>query len=196
MPLSPTVPREPLHIRTISCNGYLREDGLWDIEGHLTDTKTYGFTNDHRGQVEAGNPVHDMWIRLTVDNGFLVHDVDAVTDASPYSICPDITSNFQHLKGLTIGPGWRRQLQAKVGGVHGCTHLVELLGPIATTAYQTIHSAKARQRREAQADNDDPTDNPRSASGRPRLLNSCHAFGESSPVVQKYWPEFFKDPEV
>ena len=70
MPLSPAAPREPLHIRTISCIGYLREDGLWDIEGHLTDTKTYGFTNDHRGQVEAGNPVHDMWIRLTVDNDF------------------------------------------------------------------------------------------------------------------------------
>jgi hypothetical protein len=100
------------------------------------------------------------------------------------------------LKGLTIGPGWRRQVQVKVGGVHGCTHLVELLGPIATTAYQTIHSAKARQRREVQADKDDPTDNPRSASGRPRLLNSCHAFGESSPVVQKLWPEFFKPPEV
>ena len=192
MPLSPAGPREPLHIRTVTCTGYHREDGLWDIEGHLTDTKTYGFDNAHRGHVASGKPVHDMWIRLTVDNDFEVQNVEAVTDASPYSICPDITVNFKLIKGLKIGPGWRKQIHSRVGGAHGCTHLVELLGPVATTAYQTIHSAKARQRRKAKKAND----NPSRPNGRPRLLNSCHAFGESSPVVQEYWPEFFKAPET
>jgi len=196
MPLSAASSREPLHIRTVTCKGYLRDDGMWDIEGHLTDAKTYGFDNAHRGHVEPGNPVHDMWIRLTVDNDFQVRDAEAATDASPYSICPDITVNFERLKGLTIGPGWRKQIHARLGGAHGCTHLVELLGPIATTAYQTIHSAKARARREAQKADDDPRNEPRRDGERPRLLNTCHAFGESSPVVQKYWPEFYKAPEA
>ncbi len=194
MPLSPAAPREPLHIRTVTCKGYLRDDGLWDIEGHLTDVKTYGFDNEHRGHVDPGTPIHDMWIRLTVDNDFQVRDAEAATDASPYSICPDITVNFERLKGLTIGPGWRKRIHAQLGGVHGCTHLVELLGPVATTAYQTIHSSKAKARRAAKIANDDPRDQPVASGGKPRLLNTCHAFGESSPVVQKYWPDFYKAP--
>ena len=40
MPLPNPVPRKLMHTRAIECNGYEREDGLWDIEAHLTDTKT------------------------------------------------------------------------------------------------------------------------------------------------------------
>ena len=185
MPLSPAVSRSLDHVRTITCTGYRRDDGLWDIEGHLTDTKSYDFDNEHRGRVEKGEAVHDMCLRLTLDDAFLIHDVEAVTDASPYSICPDITGNFSRLKGLTIGSGWRREVRTRVGGVHGCTHLVELLGPMATTAYQTIHSARAGEW----------SPEPTAAAGttrRPRLLNSCHAFGQSSPVVARNWPEYFQ----
>ena len=41
MPLSTSAPRQLMHNRAIECRGYQREDGLWDIEGHLVDTKTY-----------------------------------------------------------------------------------------------------------------------------------------------------------
>ena len=66
MPLSPPTARKLLHTRTVSCHGYQRDDGLWDIEGHLVDGKTYGFDNDHRGVVNAGEPVHEMWLRLSI----------------------------------------------------------------------------------------------------------------------------------
>ncbi|MBO6784243.1 MAG: DUF2889 domain-containing protein, partial [Alphaproteobacteria bacterium] len=45
MPLSPPAEREHIHTRTVECAGYRRTDGLWDIEGHLTDVKTYTFEN-------------------------------------------------------------------------------------------------------------------------------------------------------
>jgi len=105
MPLPPPVEREQQHSRQYDFRGYRRADGLWDIEGHLTDTKTYGFDNDHRGRIEAGDPIHNMWIRLTIDEEFLVHDIDAVTDDGPYAICPAITPNFQKIKGERIGAG-------------------------------------------------------------------------------------------
>jgi hypothetical protein len=38
--------RTPLHTREISFNGYARDDGLWDIEGHLKDTKSHLFTTE------------------------------------------------------------------------------------------------------------------------------------------------------
>ena len=178
MPLSPPAPREPIHTREIECRGYRREDGLWDIEGHLIDTKTYGFANQHRGRVEAGEPVHEMWLRITIDEALLIHDIEAVTDESPYAMCPGITPNFEQLKGLRIGPGWNRSVQQRVGGVRGCTHLVELLRPIATTAFQTLVAARSKQ--------DD-----RTRTGRPRWINTCHAHATTSPVVKVRWPEFY-----
>ena len=37
------VPREAVHKRQINCNGFVRNDGLYDIEAELTDHKTYPF---------------------------------------------------------------------------------------------------------------------------------------------------------
>ena len=41
MPLPPSVPRELLTRRTVTCEGYSRADGLMDIEGHLVDVRGY-----------------------------------------------------------------------------------------------------------------------------------------------------------
>ena len=54
MALSPPVPREPIHQRRYQFDGYRRADGLWDIDAHLTDTKTYGFKNEWRGEIAPG----------------------------------------------------------------------------------------------------------------------------------------------
>ena len=49
MPLSQAAPRQHIHTREIVCRGYLRDDGLWDIEGSICDVKTYSFDN-HRSE--------------------------------------------------------------------------------------------------------------------------------------------------
>jgi hypothetical protein len=187
MPLSAPAPREHLHTRVVECRGYRREDGLWDVEGHLTDVKTYAFNNDFRGTVTPGTPLHDMWMRLTLDDRLVVQAVEAVTEASPYAICPDITPNFQRLKGLSLRPGFQKRVRELVGGVAGCTHLVELLGPMATTAYQTVFPYRERQRRE-QAGTDP---RPVASRSKPRLIDSCHAFAGDGEVVKRFWPEFY-----
>lgn len=180
MPLSTPAPREPIHCRQIECRGYRRADGLWDIEGHLVDTKSYGFMNRHRGEVKAGEPVHEMWLRLTVDADLLVHAAEAATDAGPYQVCPDIAPRFGELKGLKIGPGWRRAIRERFGGIEGCTHLVELLGPLATTAYQTILPKRAW--REAEA----------SGQRKPNFIDSCHALRSDGEVVRQQYPAFYR----
>jgi len=192
MPLSSPVNRQLLHARNITCLGFYRDDGLWGIEGRLTDKKDYSFENENRGQVDAGEPVHDMWLRVTLNDNLLITNVEASTDASPYTICPDITKNFSRLKGITIGPGWRKAIKNKVGGIHGCTHLVELLGPIATTAYQTIFSEKAQILKKAKSSESKTKTVAGEERNKPRLLNTCHAFNESSSVVKKRWPNFYK----
>jgi hypothetical protein len=199
--LTPPVDRELVHDRTIVCRGWRRSDGNWDIEGHLVDTKTYGFPNEFRGQVQAGEPIHDMWLRLTIDADMTIVGSEAATAAGPFPICPDVNPNFERLIGLHIGPGWRRAIRERLGGVEGCTHLVELLGPLATTAYQTIYGEKARVRREAEARGetapspDGPETDGSGKRPRPRLLNSCHAFSDTGPVVAKLFPDWYQGPE-
>ena len=50
MPLSAPSARKKLHTRNIELNGYLREDGLFDIEAHMTDIKTYSIDNKAQRQ--------------------------------------------------------------------------------------------------------------------------------------------------
>ena len=70
-----------------------------------------------------------MWLRLTIDLDMIIHDVEAVTDQGPYPNCGDITPNFKRLIGVTIGARLAPRDPCALGGIHGCTHLVELLGP-------------------------------------------------------------------
>lgn len=183
MPLSTPAARAPIHTRRVTCEGFRREDGLWDIEGHLTDVKAYEFRNEFRGALTPGEPLHQMRMRLTVDDGLAITAVEAVTEHGPYALCPEITPNFQALVGLRIGPGFTRAVKERLGGPRGCTHLVELLGPMATTAFQTVFPILSRER---------PDDgNP---AKRPVLLDSCHVFAADGDHTRRRWPAFYTGP--
>ncbi len=175
MPLPPPVEREQQHSRQYDFRGFQRADGLWDIEGHLVDTKTYGFDNDHRGRIEAGDPIHNMWIRLTIDEDLVVRDVEAATEAGPYAACPEVTPNYKRLIGVKIGLGWRRAISEKLGGVEGCTHLRELLATMATVAYQTLYPVLAKKAR----------------PGKPALIDTCHAYRSDGEAVRLNWPDYY-----
>ena len=146
----------------------------------MIDTKTYDFHNTERGHVEAGTPVHEMWVRITVDDELLIHDAEASTEYAPFSICPQAAPAMEKIKGIRIGGGWRREINKRVGGTLGCTHLRELLGPMATAAYQTIIPIKAREKRA-------------SSGKRPKIVGTCHAYAPDSPVVKRLWPAYYRD---
>jgi hypothetical protein len=199
MPLSPPVGRQHLHTRRVTCRGFFREDGLWDIEGSITDEKSYEHGNEWRGPLKPGDFIHDMSIRLTLDNKFAIVDVEAVTDKSPYRICGDVAPDFKKLIGLRIGAGFHREARARLGGVHGCTHIVELLGPVATTAFQTVSSGKARdlsrthRAKTGNAAKPDATPKPRR---KPHVIDTCHAWAADGPVVKRWAPDFYTGPDA
>ena len=172
--LSPPVPREAVHKRQINCNGFVRNDGLYDIEAELTDHKTYPFPNDFRGIVTPDLPVHHMILRVTINKERMIQHAEVITITGPYAICPTANEVFQNLIGLQIGPGWRRKVQAAIGGRHGCTHITEMLGPVATIAYQTLYGEEARQNRKLGP----MTDREKQAS-RTQLANSCVGYADN-----------------
>ena len=191
--LSAPAEREAQHFRNYAFGGYRRADGLFDIEGRMTDTKSYAFPNDWRQTVEAGEPVHDMRIRLTLDEQFVIRDVECVTAAGPYEICPAITPAFTALKGERIGRGWSRTLREKFGGRHGCVHHVEMLRAMATVAFQTLYGYQERRKREAGlGKSEGPPDREAAAGRRPGFIDSCHALASDGEVVRTQFPQFYE----
>lgn len=187
MALPAPVPRKLMHTRKVTVKGYLREDDLWDIEGHMVDTKPYRFENaDRGGHIEADEPLHGMWIRLTLNDQLQIKDIAAVTDFSPYDYCHSIAADYSKLIGITLGPGWNKEVRRLMKGTAGCTHLSELLNPMATTAFQTVFSG----RNEGKSDGNTGDD---STSGWPPLLNTCHSYSSNSPVVLRFWPQHYRE---
>lgn len=178
MPLPKPARRQQYHQRIVRCTGFLRDDGLWDIEGRMTDIKAHDVEHEDRdGYVGAGETFHDISMRLTIDEEMRIHQVAASIDAAPYPTCAGIAGAFRRLEGTRIGRGWLRQTRELVGGVEGCTHLNELLQPLATTAVQTlwpVRAAKSGQR------------------AHPSVLNTCHTYAEDSEVVARVLPEFYR----
>src|SRR5260221_12752110 len=78
------VKRELTHTRRVRFEGYKRADGLWDIEAHLTDIKNHDF-NLKTGVRRAGQPVHSMWIRISIDRHMNIVAASASSDAVPYA---------------------------------------------------------------------------------------------------------------
>ncbi len=201
MPLSAPAERERQHTRSIEINGYRRADGLYDIEAHLTDVKSFGQTNYDRGFIAAGEPIHDMWLRLTVTETMRIVGCEAVSDLTPYRMCPSAAPNFSRLVGMTIKGGFLRDANQAVGGTVGCTHLRELLQQMATTAFQTISPSRVRKEMHAEGTEPKPGSDAVDAritekmGGPPKILNTCVAYSDAGPLVQRRWPHLYTGPE-
>ena len=180
------VKRKLLHNRNISLKGYIRDDELFEIEAELLDTKNYDFQNHDRGAIKKGEPIHQMKIKLVIDENLFVVDAEAKTENSPYSICKNANSNFKKIIGLQIKSGWKREITKLIGGIYGCTHITELLSSVATAAFQTIYPYKTKQknRNESQSGHNQE---------KPLLLGTCHAFNTTSEVVKRLWPKWHKN---
>jgi Protein of unknown function (DUF2889) len=193
-PPSPPGVREHLHTRAIKIDFYRRTDGLYDIEAHLTDTRLFGQANFDRGHIPAGEPIHDMRLRLSVNEMMHIVGCETVSDLTPYAMYPPAAPNFSVLIGLRISAGFLRKANHRVGGAAGCTHLRELLQQMATAALQTINPARVRRDMAAEGASDQPgsdrTDTRIAETmGGPRnILNTCLANAADGPPVKRGWP--------
>ena len=189
--LSPPAPRRHMHTRRIHCEGFQRDDGLWDIEASIVDTKTYEVEEPYRGLRAPGLHVHDMQVRLTLDDEMVVRAIEVATLEAPYAPCYTVAPSFQGLVGAKIGGGWRRAVNEAVGGTKGCTHIKELLFPMATVAYQTLGSWPKRRKAGAPRQVQVETD-PEAAAKRPYFLDGCRAWATDGPVVERLDPLHFR----
>lgn len=183
MSLPPPQPRKHLHHRQVSFDGYLREDGLWDIEAQMIDTKAYPMVSPEKGPMAPGMPVHDMYIRATVDDTLTIREISTAMASKPFSECLKAQDPMQKMVGVRMGPGWRHAIEKAVGGTRGCTHMRELLFNLATAAYQTIPVYQTHR--------EDLSIMPPGVDGQPpRHLGQCLAWDFNGVVVQRHYPMY------
>jgi len=178
MPLPETeVERELRHTRRVRYEGYKRTDGLWDIEAHLTDIKNHDYQLK-TGVRRAGQPVHSMRLRLTIDGRLNIVDAAASSEAVPYpGGCETIAPAYRQLVGLNLARGFRQKANELLGGVRGCTHLTEMLAGMPTAAIQSF----AGEMKEEQDD-----------GSKPFQLDQCHALETSTETVRIWYPKWYR----
>jgi hypothetical protein len=179
--LSPAAPRALLHTRQVQCTGWEREDGLFEIEGRLSDVRAFDL-DDSRGNAarKAGEPIHLMSLRLTLDETYTIVAAEACSHQVPYADCPAINAAYAQLVGMQIKGGFSKAVKALFAGEAGCTHLTELLGPIATTAFQAIGPAMERRR----VARGEPLEDPNSLK---RLLGTCYGLRAGGYAALTRW---------
>jgi hypothetical protein len=180
---NPPEKRRLMHRRSVECLGYLRDDGLWEVEARLLDTKPFARHDRRHGLRQAGDPVHDIRLRLAVDDKLTIHEAGTNMQVTPYPTCVDVDGILQRLVGERIGKGWRELVRRKIGRLETCTHLSELLGPAVTTLFQTMSNGKNPEGR-------DSIDNRRDDAEPPFFIGGCHSWRTDGPVVAEFFPQF------
>jgi hypothetical protein len=176
--------RREIHERTIAMKVFARDDGLYDIEAHLIDRKPFPFWREHRDEpIAPGQPLHNFWIRLTVDKTYLVHRVEASSETTPFDLCKEAEQTLAALVGERIASGWSSKVKGALRGAASCTHLMELLLTLATPAVQGIRGLMREQK---------VVSDEKSVTGK---LDTCYAYSRERAVVKMYWPQHYRAPE-
>ena len=165
-----------MHTRRATYEGFRRDDGLFDIDAHLADVKDLDFPL-LTGVRTAGEPIHDMHVRLTIDHNFTIVAIETRTDRMPYpGACDRITPDYNKLVGANLLKGFRRRLHDLMGGVYGCTHITELLGYLPTAAVQTFAGLRRVEE----------------TPDKPFQLDRCHALETTTDTVRTFYPKWYR----
>lgn len=173
MQLHMPAPRREIHHRTMDMQAFARDDGLFDVEARLIDRKPFDYVRPSSPKpVPAGQPLHDLWIRLTLDADFVVRAIEASPDVTPWTLCKEAPATLQVLVGERVARGWSSKVKERLRGAAGCTHLAEMLVTMGTTALQGIHGSDPNRKLTAES-----------------KIDTCYAYGQQRSVVKLLWPQ-------
>ena len=175
--------RKPAHTRKTEFHVYARDDGMWDIDAVILDTKPYPLHTMDSGLRQPGDSIHQMAIRVTIDEEMTVRSIATAMAAAPFNECPAALDPMQKMVGASMTKGWRRSIDAALGGTLGCTHLRELLFNMATPAYQAIRP----YRQYIRIQNGEPV---RPRDKPPGHLGGCMTWDAAGPMVRRLMPAF------
>ncbi|HEX6703215.1 MAG TPA: DUF2889 domain-containing protein [Albitalea sp.] len=181
MALPPAAPERQLkHRRSIDVQVFSCGNGRWEVDARLTDIKTRDIPMAG-GVRRAGEPVHEMLLRLVVDEQLNVLEAGSQTLWMPYpGTCENHGDAYAQLVGLNLLRGFRLKVLERLRGVQGCTHLTELAQVVPTAVIQAF-AGEVIDTREGDG------------SGEPPFqIDRCHALRADGEVVRQYYPRWYR----
>ncbi len=182
--LNPSTARRLLHRRALDVQVYARDDGLYEVEATLSDTKTRDIPMAG-GTRHAGEPIHDMVLQLVIDTELTIHEAGSQTRWMPYpGACDQHGDAYARLVGLNLLKGFRLGVKERLAGTRGCTHLTELCQILPTAVIQAF-AGLVIDTREGDG------------SGQPPFqLDKCHALRRDGAVVRTHYPRWYRDGQA
>jgi Protein of unknown function (DUF2889) len=182
--LTPSAERRLLHRRVLDVQVYARDDGLYEVEAALTDTKTRDIPMAG-GTRHAGEPIHDMLLQLVVDTQLTIHAARSHTRWMPYpGACDQHGNAYERLVGLNLLKGFRLGVKERLAGIKGCTHLTELCQVLPTAVIQAFAGLVIDTRE------GDGSGNP------PFQIDKCHALRSDGAVVLSHYPRWYRGTQA
>jgi hypothetical protein len=175
--------RQLKHRRSIDVQIYARGNGLWEVDARVTDIKTHDTVLAEQVR-PAGDPIHDMLLRIVIDEAFEIHEAGSLSAWMPYvGRCDDHGDAYCQLVGLNLMRNFRRELMARLGSARGCTHLTELAQVLPTAVVQAFAGEVI----------DTLGSGPEAQ--QPFQIDRCHALRADGPVVQEFYPRWYRRPD-
>jgi hypothetical protein len=172
--------RQLKHRRQIDVQVYARGNGLWEVDAVLVDTKTR-VAHLAGGERPAGTPIHEMLLRLVVNEKLDIVQAGSETRWMPYTgQCDEHENVYTRLVGLNLLQDFRKNLRDRVGGVLGCTHITELAQMLPTAVVQAFAGEVIDTRGSAEG------------ASQPFQIDRCHALRSAGPAVQEHYPRWYR----
>lgn len=182
--------RRLVHQRNIHADVFARDDGLWDVEAELIDTKARDFQLA-TGLRRAGEPIHHMRLTVTIDTRMNVVDAKAKMLRVPYAgHCDEIAPDYDRLIGLNLLKNFRFDVRQRFGGTAGCTHVTELTNVLPTAAVQAFAGEVVRTQDESQGGAAGAGCAP--TEQKPFQIDRCHALRSDGPAVAEFYPRWYR----
>ena len=172
--------RQLKHRRQIDVQVYARGNGLWEVDALLIDTKTR-VAQMAEGPRPPGTPIHEMLLRLVVNEKLDILEAGSETRWMPYpGLCTEHGDAYAQLVGLNLLQNFRKALRERVGGVLGCTHITELAQVLPTAVVQAFVGEVIDTR---------GTD---ANASQPFQIDRCHALRSDGEVVRLQYPRWYR----
>lgn len=159
-------PKVPRHVRTIRVEAVEDGDDALLISGTLVDERPRG--GDEWFGAAGPRVIHQMQLGLRVRHPDLViTDVHGGMESHPYRVCPEALPALHQLVGVSVGRGFTRAVNERLGRHRGCAHLTALIHAMGPVVRQAVG----------------PTD-PSRDDDRPWVIDTCHAWRENGRLHQ------------
>ncbi|MCV2370689.1 DUF2889 domain-containing protein [Roseateles oligotrophus] len=173
-----------MHRRAIDVQVFARNDGLYDVDASLTDTKTCDMAVAG-GKRLAGEPIHAMLLRLVVDAQTNILAATSQTNWMPYpGACDQHGDAYAALAGLNLMQSFRHGVKERLAGIKGCTHLTEMCQLLPSAVIQAFAGIVLDTREDSASDQ------------APFQLDRCHALRSDGSTVKSHYPRWFRNGEA